>query len=87
MTTKKYVLSRCYSLVTSFRTATGLKMVTFGNGSRHHQRNGYFITSDVGLQKAIESSAYFGDEILLESTEEDAVEEKIEEKSEEKPED
>ena len=83
MVTKKYILDRWFSLVTAFKTPSGKKVVTFGNGSRYHQRNGYFITSDVELQKAIESSAYFGKEILLESTEEDAVEEKIEEKAEE----
>ena len=84
MATKKYVLNRLYELVASFRTPKGLKVVTFNNGSRYHERKGYFITSDVELQKAIESSKLFGKDILLESTIEDAVEEKIEEKSEEK---
>lgn len=84
MATKKYVLDRLYGLVASFRTPKGRKVVTFGNGSRYHERKGYFITSDVELQKAIESSKMFGKDILLESTIEDAVEEKIEKKAEEK---
>ena len=83
MATKKYVLNRLYELVASFRTPKGKKVVTFGNGSRYHERKGYFITSDVELQKAIESSKLFGKEFYLESTEEDATEEKAEEKVEE----
>ena len=83
MATKKYVLNRLYELVASFRTPKGKKVVTFGNGSRYHERKGYFITSDVELQKAIESSKLFGKDILLESTIEDAVEKKAEEKVEE----
>lgn len=83
MATKKYVLKRLYELVASFRTPKGRKVVTFGNGSRYHERRGYFITSDVELQKAIESSKMFGKEILLESTIEDAEEKKAEEKVEE----
>ena len=69
MRRKKYVLSRWFSLVTSFRTPSGLKVVTFENGSRYHDRKGYFVTSDEELQKAIESSGYFGSEILLEQEE------------------
>lgn len=83
MATKKYVLKRLYELVASFRTPKGRKVVTFGNGSRYHERKGYFITSDVELQKAIESSKMFGKDILLESTIVDAVEKKAEEKVEE----
>lgn len=83
MATKKYVLNRLYELVASFRTPKGRKVVTFNNGSRYHERKGYFITSDVELQKAIESSKLFGKEFYLESTIEDATEEKAEEKVEE----
>lgn len=83
MATKKYVLDRLYGLVASFRTPKGRKVVTFGNGSRYHERKGYFVTSDVELQKAIESSKLFGKEFNLEGTEEEATEEKAEEKVEE----
>lgn len=83
MATKKYVLKRLYELVVSFRTPAGRKVVTFNNGSRYHERKGYYITSDKELQKAIESSKMFGVEFFLENTEDDVVEVKAEEKVEE----
>lgn len=77
MITKKYSLVRIFSLVVPFNTPSGKRVVTFENGSRHHGRNGYFITSDKELQDAIEKSPYFGTEIVL--SEEIKNETKVEE--------
>lgn len=69
MATKKYGLTRMFSLVTTFKTPSGIKVVCFERGSRHHGRNGYLITSDKELQEAIESSPKYGSEFeLLEET-------------------
>lgn len=65
MITKKYSLTRMHSLVTCYNTPSGKRVITFDHGSRHHNRKGYFITSDEELQKAIEESANFGIEIIL----------------------
>ncbi len=65
MITKTYSLTRMFSLVTSFKTPSGKRVVSFEHGSRHHGRNGYLITSDKELQEAIEKSGYFGTEIIL----------------------
>jgi hypothetical protein len=54
-----------FSLVTSFNTPSGRRVVSFEHGSRHHGRNGYLITSDKELQEAIEKSGYFGTDIIL----------------------
>lgn len=65
MITKKYSLTRMFLAVFTFKTPSGIKVITFDHGSRHHGRNGYFITSDEELQEAIEKSGYFGTEIIL----------------------
>lgn len=58
-----------YSLVTTFKTPSGMKVVSFERGSRHHGRNGYLVTSDKELQEAIESNSRYGSEfVLLEET-------------------
>ena len=54
-----------FSAVLTFRLASRSETITFANGSRHHGRNGYFVTSDKELQEAIEKSGYFGTEIIL----------------------
>lgn len=51
--------------MTCYNTPSGKRVITFDHGSRHHNRKGYFITSDEELQKAIEESADFGIEIIL----------------------
>lgn len=51
--------------MTCYNTPSGKRVITFDHGSRHHNRKGYFITSDEELQKAIEESANFGIEIIL----------------------
>lgn len=65
MVTKKYTLSRMFSLVLTFKLSSRTETISFEHGSRHHGRNGYFITSDKELQEAIEKSPYFGTEIIL----------------------
>ena len=71
MATKKYELIKLHSLVTSFTTPLGVKVITFEGGSRYHERKGYFITSDKELQAAIEKSAGFNSEYKLAETFED----------------
>ncbi|MBO7315493.1 MAG: hypothetical protein J6U49_07500 [Alistipes sp.] len=83
MATKKYGLTRMFSLVTTFKTPSGMKVVCFERGSRHHGRNGYLITSDKELQEAIENSPKYGNEIeLLEETADVA---KVEDKTPQEP--
>lgn len=65
MITKKYKLTRMFSAVLTFRLVSRSETITFANGSRHHGRNGYFVTSDEELQEAIEKSPYFGTEIIV----------------------
>lgn len=65
MVTKRYTLSRMFSLVLTFKLSSRTETISFEHGSRHHGRNGYFITSDKELQEAIEKSPYFGTEIIL----------------------
>ena len=54
-----------FSLVLTFKLSSRTETISFEHGSRHHGRNGYFITSDKELQEAIEKSPYFGTEIIL----------------------
>ncbi len=75
MVTKKYQLTRLHSLVTSFKTPSGVRIIVFEGGSRHHERKGYFITSDEELQKAIEESAGFNKDYKLAETFEDKTKE------------
>ena len=71
MATKKYELIQLHSLVTSFVTPSGTKVVAFEGGSRYHERKGYLITSDKDLQKAIEKSGGFNIDYKLAETIED----------------
>lgn len=83
MVTKRYTLSRMFSLVLTFKLSSRTETISFEHGSRHHGRNGYFITSDKELQEAIEKSPYFGTEIIL--TEETADVAKVEDKTPQEP--
>jgi hypothetical protein len=76
---KTYTLLNLHSLVTSFATPNGVKVVNFNGGSRYHNRKGSFSTNDKELQKAIEQSNAYGWDYIL--TQEEKEEEKPLEKA------
>lgn len=73
---KKYTLTRLHSMVVSFKIPSGVKVVTFDGGSRHHERRGSFVTSDKELQEAMEKSVMFNRDYTLASVVEDKTETK-----------